>query len=264
MANRHEIDMLLLAGAYAVATLLLLATAAHASPACAAAPFAEPHIDDSFEVCHKGYESLQDPHLKQTRLVMYHLKSSMLFGDQSRADMRFTVDDLAPAEDQAGASDYAHSGYDLGHMAPAEDFAKDEDLERDTFKMTNVSPQLPGLNRQGWERIEDWARAEACVYGDVDIVTGPIFRAHPAITFGRDHVAVPEAFFKIIVPKGGDPIAFLAPNQPISKEDALTTLTSVSAIEKAIGFDIPGLDASTQVFTPNPQNLEDFRKHDCK
>ncbi len=80
---------------------------------------------------------------------------------------------LAPAEDQGRASDYKGSGHDLGHMAPAEDFAWSKTLERETFSMASVEPQLPCLNRQGWERIEEIARTEACRHGAAAIFLRP-------------------------------------------------------------------------------------------
>jgi hypothetical protein len=64
--------------------------------------------------------------------------------------MTFEMDALAPLEDQGRASDYARTGYDLGHMAPAEDFAWSKTRKRETFSMANIEPQLLGLNRQGW------------------------------------------------------------------------------------------------------------------
>jgi endonuclease G len=82
-------------------------------------------------------------------------------------------------------------------MAPAEDFAWSADLERDTFSMANVEPQLPGLNRQGWERIEEIVRAEACRHGSIVVFTGPVFPG--SVKIGKDYVVVSEGFFKIAV-----------------------------------------------------------------
>ena len=51
---------------------------------------------------------------------------------------------------------YTHSGYDRGHMAPnhaiATRFGRTAQLE--TFRMTNVCPQTPNLNRGVWKKIE--------------------------------------------------------------------------------------------------------------
>jgi transposase len=98
------------------------------------------------------------PEAKESRVATYELTAAHSHSKGSRKGMTFKMDALAPAEDQGRASDYARSGYDLGHMAPAEDFAWCKTLEHEKFSMANVEPQLPGLNRQGWERIEEIAR----------------------------------------------------------------------------------------------------------
>jgi endonuclease G, mitochondrial len=93
-------------------------------------------------------------------------------------------------------------------MAPAEDFAWSKTLERETFSMANVAPQLPGLNRQGCERIEELTRAEACRHGAVVIFTGPIFPGDK--TIGADKLAVPQGFFKLVIdPATGWTLAFM-------------------------------------------------------
>ena len=44
-------------------------------------------------------------------------------------------------------SDYSRSGYDRGHLAPAEDMKFSEVTMRESFYMSNMSPQKPDFNR---------------------------------------------------------------------------------------------------------------------
>jgi endonuclease G, mitochondrial len=206
--------------------------------------------------------------LKEPRVVAYELTAAHSHGKGSRAGMSFKVDALAPAEDQGRASDYAGSGYDLGHMAPAEDFAWNERLERDTFSMANVAPQLPGLNRQGWERLEEITRAEACVRGEVYVFTGPIFAASyfEAKTIGADKLPVPVAFFKVVIDTQDHILAFLAPQQDLAKGDAERTEASLVDVEKAAGFHFPLPETTEQMVVPHapdPDVLERYRAGDC-
>jgi len=77
-------------------------------------------------------------------------------GDCARDTFSFTNDikDLPSAK----VKDYAHSGYDRGHMANAEDFAYDCNLDEVTFRYYNCVPQHPKLNRGAWRSYESKIR----------------------------------------------------------------------------------------------------------
>ena len=47
----------------------------------------------------------------------------------------------------ASAVDYRKSGYDRGHLAPAGDMKWDVQAMKESFYYSNISPQLPQLNR---------------------------------------------------------------------------------------------------------------------
>ena len=149
-------------------------------------------------------------------------------------------------------------------MAPAEDFAWNETLERESFSMANVEPQLAGLNRQGWERLEETARAEACVRGRVDIFSGPIY---PAIDhIGSEGLPVPKAFFKVVVDSANEwGIAFIAPQAALTKGDALSTVVSINAVEQAAGISLPLPPMNIERVTlPDADALESYRAGKCR
>lgn len=213
-----------------------------ASDCSAHLPWGLPSLTDGAHVdlvCHTGYISALDNRAKDTRWVAYDLTGPHTLGCFSRAGLHFKVDDLAPASDQARLADYSGSGYDLGHMAPNQDFAWDQAEQRDSFSFANVAPQLPGLNRQGWERGEEYVRAWAYERGELEVYVGPILGPNDK-TLGDDAVDIPSAFFKVVVdPKTGEGFGFVMPQRAIKKGPLSPFLDSISDIETQAHVTLP-------------------------
>ena len=114
---------------------------------------------------------------------------------------------------------YRLSGYDRGHLAPAGDFSRNDREMRDTFVLTNVSPQAPRFNRSTWRQLEEFARQVAKEHaGDRSttsetwVVTGPLWLpqtttnadgsrlrySHEALGQPPSVIAVPTHFYKVI------------------------------------------------------------------
>ena len=189
-------------------------------------------------VCHEGYASGLDAETREPRWVTYELTAEHNLGCYPRAGLRFKIDPLAPAGAQGKPTDYAHSGFDLGHMAPNEDFAWSKARQRDTFSMANVNPQLPGLNRQGWERLEEDVRAWARQRGDLQIFVGPIYGGTQ--TIGSNALAVPTAFFKVVMDrKTGEALGFIMPQQATPKGSPEPWRVPVAVIETRAKLTLP-------------------------
>jgi endonuclease G len=153
---------------------------------------------------------------------------------------RFVTDKRT--ESQVTHSDYNNSGYDRGHMAPSATIGHEFgcDAQNQTYLMTNITPQLPGLNQKAWAGLENVVEdVYATRLGGVWVVTGPIF--------DPDHlremcngVEVPLAFYKIVLRnKGGqlDALAVVldqdtAPGTPVRR-----LLKSIDEIERRTGLD---------------------------
>ena len=145
--------------------------------------------------------------------------------------------------------DYRDSGYDRGHMAPAGDMKWDEQAMNETFYLTNICPQDNDLNAGLWNDIElkirEWARRDKSLI----VITGPIVDKNPK-TIGKDmDIAVPDAFFKVVLSAKTTPvkaIAFICPNRacggPIKKY-----AVSVDEVEKRTGMNF---------FNALPDNVE--------
>lgn len=131
-----------------------------------------------------------------------------------RADKRVT-----PA---ATPADYTNTGYDRGHMTPAADADTDEKMS-DTFLMTNMTPQLPSLNRIAWKNLEVSVRDMPFKY----VLTGAIYD-NTSGKIGENHVLIPVSIYKVVYLKDGKTVAYIANNE----KDAKVSEISLTDLEK--------------------------------
>jgi endonuclease G len=187
-----------------------------------------PAVSGTEKVCHAGYAALYDSGLHVPRVVAYELTGKKTLGCVPRASgFHAELDSAKPAE-------YDASGYDLGHMSPAQDNAGTEASSHDSFSMVNIAPQLPGLNRMQWERLEESVRSWALERGDLLIYVGPVISDKPKMLHD---IAIPSAFWKVIVDrKSGEVLAFEMPQEAIAKGPLEPWLTTVKAIEQETGI----------------------------
>ena len=146
-------------------------------------------------------------------------------------------------------SSYRNSGYSRGHMCMKSHAGRiSAKADRETHTVLNACPQLQGMNGGVWLAIENLTGQWADDFGSVWIVTGPVFLKMPCDWIGDPGeipVAVPDAFFKIVIRDGGDDLqvlAFLVPmhgdrNHRRQTADATPYLTSVDIVESLTGLD---------------------------
>ncbi len=138
--------------------------------------------------------------------------------------------------------DYTGSGYDRGHMAPnsaiSSRFGRTAQLE--TFKTSNITPQMPSLNRSTWRFLESRIGRGYAQWNDVAwIITGPIFPKSPRRL--KSGVAIPSSFFKIVVTEVDSNIrvmAFIMPQETPSGRRPRRYLVSVDEIEEKTGLNL--------------------------
>ncbi len=152
---------------------------------------------------------------------------------------RFEVDRRTSA--RVGPEVYTGSGFDRGHLAPNYAIATryGDRAQRETFLMSNIVPQRPGLNSGAWRELEQRIAINyPARYGEVWVVAGPIFRS--PVQRLRNAAAVPEAFFMIIADLSGDRLraqAFVFPQDFPAATDPSVALVSVDEIEARTGLD---------------------------
>lgn len=129
--------------------------------------------------------------------------------------------------------------FDHGHMCPAGDNKWARKAMEETFLLTNICPQNTKLNQETWEHLESHCRWWANKFGTIYIVAGPIFRNKNYRTFGNNKIAVPDAFFKVVLRMDGTPkaLGFIYENTyPKEKDRMEDHVVPISEIEKVTGL----------------------------
>jgi endonuclease G len=125
-----------------------------------------------------------------------------------------------------------------GHMMPAADNRWSKAAMNQSFYLSNMCPQDIDLNGGDWESIEKACRKWAIKHSEIYIVSGPIFNSQKYRTMGEGKVAIPDAFFKVVLRLGKVPgaIGFICPNEG-THHDQDYYIRTVDEIENLIGFD---------------------------
>lgn len=186
---------------------------------------------------HKGFALGYNERYEQAAWVAYPLLQEQVIGQGARE--RFFNPDPKVRTGSSHFSDYTRSGYDRGHLAPAADFKHSLEEMKETFYMSNISPQDRDFNAGIWNDLEKLVRTWANRYEKVYVVTGPVLK--PGLpTIGKvNKVAVPEQFFKVVLyaePPHFKGIAFLINNQP-SKTPLSNFVISIDSLESVTKLD---------------------------
>jgi len=156
----------------------------------------------AFDICYSYKE-------KHPLAVAYVLKKELVNKNlYSRKGLRFRPDYNLPTRYRSYSKDYSRTGFDRGHNAPNADFDYNKAIQKETFLMSNITPQKPNLNRRYWVKLEKLERFLAVKYKKVEVVTGSC--GH--IGTVKNKVGIPKYWYKIIMLPTGKIISFLAPN----------------------------------------------------
>lgn len=185
----------------------------------------------------KGYTLSYNADYKTPQWVAWELTKKETKGKEERADKFLPDPDVKGAK--AYTADYTRTGYDRGHMAPAADMKWSRQAMEESFYLSNICPQNPNLNRGDWNDLEEKSRQWARKFGAVYIACGPIYDSKEPKRIGNNRVAVPDAFYKVILvndPKKPKAIGFVFANAAghlSLKKYAVT----VDSVEKKTGID---------------------------
>lgn len=170
----------------------------------------------------------------------------------------------------AHPNDYAGTGYDKGHLANDAHQTWAQLPSYESFLMTNMYPQLPGLNRGIWKLLETATGAWAFERKTTLIVyAGAIYdtAANPKIGSG---VVIPSGFFKIIVDqRTNEVLAFIFPHREDLGKDLATVQTTVTEIERYSGINFPlhpavNKAAKAAIWNIDYKTVADDKKKTCK
>ncbi|MBR2249649.1 MAG: DNA/RNA non-specific endonuclease [Prevotella sp.] len=194
----------------------------------------------------KGYTTCYNSEYRLPFWTAWRLTAAHTTGPYKRGGMSFSEDEEVPFP-RATNSDYMRSGYDRGHMCPSGDNKWDRKAQQDCFLFTNMCPQSHNLNGGDWNDLEMACRRWAKKYGEVYIVCGPMVDAKHR-TIGRNRVAVPYAFYKVVLRMSPSPraIGFVYENEDGHRPMSDYVLT-VDEVERLTAIDF---------FPSLPDNIE--------
>ena len=205
------------------ALLLFLPSAAFASPCDQFYPNGkEIVVPDTTVLCNSFFVSVFD---QKTHANIFSSEIVQPRVKKVERTNNFRADKRIP--NSPTPEDYTNTGYDRGHMVPAAD-ADDQIEMSDTFLMTNMTPQLPSVNRIAWKNLEDRVRSVPFKY----VVTGAYYSSAPK-TIGVHEVPVPDMLYKVVFFESGNTAVYIVDN--IVPKSTISTM-SLDALEAKIGY----------------------------
>lgn len=236
---------------------------------CAAqVPYGIPKTEkqDVTQICRRAYFLQHDNKAKIPQWVAYVLTPEHATGCEKRLSA-FKSDRSLPIGQRAELSDYAKSGYDTGHIANSADMSWDQDVARESFILSNMTPQLPEFNRGIWKKLEDQTRAWALGrQTTILIYAGPIYNRVQDKTIGKNMVTVPNGFYKILVDtESGEVLVFKFAHEAGSGS-LNKYLSSIAQVQKETGIVFPmpkKVVKSTTIWPSAMRNANAAKKEVC-
>lgn len=207
--------------------------------ACIDLPYGEVSgfSESTVKLCKTAYTSYYDKDKKYTPNVSYILNP-----EHGLVCTKRTGDFKSDPEVTNSPSpfDYEDSDYDRGHLSPYLDNAWNDLVEKESFYMTNIAPQYPGLNRGVWKKLETEIRIFSYESSTpLLIYVGGIPRRLDNV-IGNSKLDVPALFYKVVVDTKTKRIwAFIFPNENKLEKTLSKYQVSVKEVEDKTGFIFP-------------------------
>jgi len=159
------------------------------------APYGFPQTNGVQAICQQAYLVGYDAQAKLPKVVTYTLTPPNAIGCVARTNA-FVSNQFI--QNGPRPDDYAGTGFDKGHMVPDGDLSWDQQIEYESFLMTNMSPQAGSLNRGIWKLLETSVRGWTVQLNNVfTIYVGGVYDQNDK-KIGTG-VVVPHAFYKIVI-----------------------------------------------------------------
>jgi endonuclease G len=235
------------------------------------APYGIPTANkaDAIVICRSGYVTMHDNQAKIPVWASYAIDAQTALGCIPRTNA-FVADNSLPLGKKASPTDYAGTGYDQGHLVPDGDQSYNQQVEWESFLMTNMSPQLPNLNRGVWKQLESNVRAWAVQRNHkLIVIPGDIYDTATAKKIGKSNVVVPTALFKIVIDtQTNEALAFIYEHKESQPTDIALGQVSIAEVEKRTGITFPvpkGVDKNVKpkIWTADLGALGKSKKAKC-
>ncbi|GGW34333.1 DNA/RNA non-specific endonuclease [Arenibacter certesii] len=210
-------------------------------------------------VQHNHYMFSYSEEHEQAEWVAYLIdKSHLTYDDRKRP---YFIQDPKVKTTSADWRNYKGSGYERGHLCPAGDRRFSEEAYNETFYTSNISPQIGDFNGGIWNRLEQQIRSWAKREGPLVIITAGVL-SEDLPTIGKEDVAVPKYFYKIVAKGEGKDLKIIAFLIPHKKLDANLKdfVVTVDQIEKLTSIDFfQGLPYEIQEKLESEVNTKGWR-----
>ena len=147
-------------------------------------------------ICREAYLVAYDAPVRIPVYVAYTLQPQNALGCFPRTNA-FVADQSV----QGGASpaDYVGTGYDKGHAAPDGDLSFTQQVEYESFLMTNMYPQHGSLNRGIWKLLETSVRGWAVQLNQPYTIYVGAFYGNGDEYIANGKIIVPHGYYKIVI-----------------------------------------------------------------
>jgi endonuclease G len=148
-------------------------------------------------ICREAYLVAYDAPVKIPVYVAYTLLPQNALGCFPRTNA-FVADQSVVGG--ATPADYVGTGYDKGHAAPDGDLSWTQQVEYESFLMTNMYPQHGSLNRGIWKLLETSVRGWAVQLNQpYTIYVGAMYSAGDEFIGTKKDIIVPHGYYKIVI-----------------------------------------------------------------
>jgi len=187
-------------------------------------------------ICREAYLVAYDAPAKIPAYVAYTLTPPNALGCFPRTNA--FVADQSLNGTGARPDDYIGTGYDKGHASPDGDLSWSQQVEYESFLMTNMYPQAGSLNRGIWKLLETSVRGWAVQLNQPFTIYVGAFYGAGDKTIGNG-VIVPHGYYKIVINNTTHEVAGWkfphVPPYPNLGNDMRVFRIPISEIEKQAG-----------------------------
>lgn len=151
--------------------------------------------------------------------VAYQIKPSKKLPAAPKRPSKWIAETYSPTDDS-----YKNSGMNRGHLCPGvTSWRLGNNASWNSHSIINATPQLPSFNQGIWRDLEKKCESWADESGkSVWVITGPVLYNHFSIEWigdeGEVPVAIPQAFYKIIVREPLEVLALLYPHTDYARK----------------------------------------------
>ncbi|GEM_PF-1321378 len=192
---------------------------------------------------YEQYTTCYSEEHEQPYWVAYELTQAEL-SIASRDRISPFIEDNSISTGSAVHDDYTNTGYDRGHLSRAE-FNKISNVAyRQSYLMSNISPQIGvNFNRTGgdWYNLEELEKDIAFGLDKIYCVSGPIFIDNLEVVGEENFVTVPGYFYKAMLsPDRTQSIAFVLRHDAVDVVSLWDAAITIDELEGKTGIDFFG------------------------